>query len=91
MNWPLSRLMLSRGAGIYVQIITRMPFTDPTGGYKCFSRKLLSSYELSKVQANGYGFQIEMTHKAWINGYKMEKFLLLLKIDKAVYQKCQAI
>ena len=71
MNWPLSRLMLSRGAGIYVQLITRMPFTDPTGGYKCFSRKLLSSYELSKVQANGYGFQIEMTHKAWINGFKI--------------------
>ena len=30
-NWPLSRLILSRGAGIYVQIITGMPFTDQIG------------------------------------------------------------
>ena len=35
-NWPLSRLMLSKSAAKYVQIITGMPFTDPTGGYKCF-------------------------------------------------------
>ena len=29
-NWPLSRLILSRGAGLYVRWITGMPFT-PTG------------------------------------------------------------
>ena len=69
MNWPLSRLMLSRGAGIYVKLITGMPFTDPTGGFKCFRRELLASYKFDKVEANGYGFQIEMTHKAWIKGH----------------------
>ncbi|MCK5675794.1 MAG: polyprenol monophosphomannose synthase, partial [Verrucomicrobia bacterium] len=63
-NWPLTRLMLSRGAGIYVQIITGMPFSDPTGGFKCFRREVLESYDFDKVKANGYGFQIEMTHKA---------------------------
>jgi hypothetical protein len=31
LNWPLKRLLLSRFAGIYVWIITGMPFTDPTG------------------------------------------------------------
>src|SRR5258706_3342056 len=34
-NWPLKRLMLSMSAGRYVRIVTGMPFTDPTGGYKC--------------------------------------------------------
>src|SRR3954451_23813110 len=29
-NWPLSRLMLSKGAAEYVRLITGMPFTDPT-------------------------------------------------------------
>jgi dolichol-phosphate mannosyltransferase len=71
MNWPLSRLMLSRGAGIYVQLITGMPFTDPTGGFKCFRREVLESYDFDKVKANGYGFQIEMTHKAWMKGFKI--------------------
>ena len=71
MNWPLSRLMLSRGAGIYVQLITGMPFTDPTGGFKCFRREVLESYNFDVVKANGYGFQIEMTHKAWMNGFRI--------------------
>src|SRR5262245_14237948 len=38
-NWPLHRLMLSKGAALYVRIITGMPITDPTGGYKCFRRR----------------------------------------------------
>ena len=38
MNWPISRLILSRGAGLYVQLITGMPFSDPTGGFKCFRK-----------------------------------------------------
>src|ERR1700722_4421 len=40
-NWPLKRLMLSRCAGIYVSLITGMPFRDPTGGYKFFRRRAL--------------------------------------------------
>jgi dolichol-phosphate mannosyltransferase len=71
LNWPMSRLLLSRGAGIYVQLITGMPFSDPTGGFKCFRRKLLQAYELDNVRANGYGFQIEMTHRAWIRGFRI--------------------
>lgn len=70
-NWPLSRLILSRSAGIYVQLITGMPFSDPTGGFKCFRREVLESYAFERVKANGYGFQIEMTHKAWMKGFRI--------------------
>ena len=70
-NWPLKRLMLSRSAGIYVRIVTGMPFTDPTGGYKCFRRRALQAINLDEVQSNGYSFQIELTHKLWRQGYKI--------------------
>ena len=70
-NWPLKRLMLSRSAGVYVNIITGMPFTDPTGGYKCFRRRALESIQLDNVRSNGYSFQIEMTHRLWRNGFKV--------------------
>src|SRR5215510_7489183 len=70
-NWPLSRLMLSKSAAKYVQIITGMPFTDPTGGYKCFRRRALQSLNLDEVQSNGYSFQIEMTHKLWRQGLRV--------------------
>jgi dolichol-phosphate mannosyltransferase len=67
-NWPLSRLMLSKGAATFVQKVTGMPFTDPTGGYKCFRRRALMSIDLDAVHSNGYSFQIEMTHKLWRKG-----------------------
>jgi dolichol-phosphate mannosyltransferase len=70
-NWPLRRLMLSRFAGKYVAIVTGMPFTDPTGGYKCFRRAALQSLNLEKIQCYGYGFQIELTNKLWRQGFKV--------------------
>ena len=45
-NWPLKRLLLSRCAGVYVWLVTGMPFTDPTGGFKCFRRRALQSIQL---------------------------------------------
>ncbi len=70
-NWPLKRLMLSRSAGKYVKWVTGMPFTDPTGGYKCFRRRALQAINLDGIRSNGYSFQIEMTHKLWRQGFKI--------------------
>jgi dolichol-phosphate mannosyltransferase len=70
-NWPLRRLILSLGAAKYVKWITGMPFSDPTGGYKCFRRHALKSVDLADVRSNGYSFQIEMTHKIWRQGLRV--------------------
>jgi dolichol-phosphate mannosyltransferase len=71
LNWPFNRLMLSKAAAKYVQIVTGMPFTDPTGGYKCFRRAALQTIELQNVRSNGYSFQIELTHKLWRQGMRI--------------------
>jgi dolichol-phosphate mannosyltransferase len=71
MNWPLRRLLLSRSAGKYVEIVTGMPFTDPTGGYKCFRRRALAAISLDEVRSRDYSFQIEMTHRLWRQGFKV--------------------
>jgi dolichol-phosphate mannosyltransferase len=70
-NWPMKRLLLSTGAARYVRWITGMPFSDPTGGYKCFRRGSLAAINLDGVRSNGYSFQIEMTHKIWMVGKKV--------------------
>jgi dolichol-phosphate mannosyltransferase len=70
-NWPLNRLILSTGAALYVRLITGMPFTDPTGGFKCFRREVLAAMNLDEICANGYSFQIEMTHVAWHLGFRI--------------------
>jgi len=70
-NWPLKRLVLSLSAAKYVRVITGMPISDPTSGFKCFRRQALLSIDLAAVRSNGYSFQIELTHKIWRQGMKI--------------------
>jgi dolichol-phosphate mannosyltransferase len=70
-NWPLRRLMLSLGAATYVKLITGMPFSDPTGGFKAFRPERLASLDLDLIHSDGYAFQIEVTHQAWWLGWKI--------------------
>ncbi|GHV10699.1 dolichyl-phosphate beta-D-mannosyltransferase [Fibrobacterales bacterium] len=64
-NWDWKRLILSYGANFYTRIVTGMPFSDATGGFKCFSRSALQTLNLDKLKSDGYCFQIETTHALW--------------------------
>jgi dolichol-phosphate mannosyltransferase len=64
-NWPLSRLILSYSANVYTRLVTWLPVNDATGGFKCFRREVLAALDLDHVRSDGYGFQIEMSFKAW--------------------------
>ncbi len=86
-NWPLSRLMLSKGASTYVRLITGIPVTDPTGGFKCFRRGVLEAIEFDKVIANGYSFQIEMTHLAWMHGFRIGEIPITFVDRRSGYSK----
>jgi dolichol-phosphate mannosyltransferase len=70
-DWPMRRLLLSKAASYYVRLITGMPFTDPTGGFKCFRRSTIETLDLAAVHSTGYGFQIELTHKIWRQGRRV--------------------
>lgn len=70
-NWPMSRLMLSYGANLYARVVTGLPLDDCTGGFKCFRRSVLEAIDLDSVRSNGYAFQIEMSFRAWQNGFRI--------------------
>ena len=70
-NWFLRRLLLSVCAARYVQVVTGMPISDFTGGFKCFRRRALQAIDLGNIRSNGYSFQIEMTHKIWMRGMRI--------------------
>jgi dolichol-phosphate mannosyltransferase len=72
-NWDFKRLMLSLAASHYVRWLTRMPFTDPTGGYKCWQVSVLRRLLQEEVCANGFFFQIEMTWLAWSRGFRVQE------------------
>ena len=72
-NWPLSRILISYGASLYVRIVTGMPVADSTAGFVGYRREVLESIKLDKVEMIGYGFQIEMKYTAWKRGFRLRE------------------
>jgi dolichol-phosphate mannosyltransferase len=70
-NWPLSRILLSYLASLYVRLITNMPIKDPTAGFVGYKREVLEQLDLKKIMFVGYAFQIEMKFKVWKRGFKL--------------------
>jgi dolichol-phosphate mannosyltransferase len=76
-NWDLKRLLLSKAATRYVQIVTGMRFSDTTGGFKCWRAATLRSIGLEKVFSNGYLFQVEMTYRAFRKGHRVTEIPII--------------
>ncbi len=72
-DWPMNRILMSRGASFYVRLITWMPVSDSTAGFVCYSRKFLESLDFNKIKFIGYAFQIEMKFAAWQLGFKLRE------------------
>lgn len=78
-NWPLSRILLSYGASLYVRLITGMKVKDSTAGFICYGRSVLESIDLDRVRFVGYAFQIEMKFKATKKGFKIVEIPVIFK------------
>ena len=70
-NWPLSRIILSYTASLYVQLITKMNIKDSTSGYICYKTSVLESIDLDNIKFTGYAFQIEMKYKSYLKNFKI--------------------
>ena len=70
-NWPMSRVLLSYFASLYVRLITGMPIKDSTAGFVGYRRVVLESINLNQVKFVGYAFQIELKYKSWLKKFKL--------------------
>jgi len=70
-NWPLSRVLMSYFASIYVRIVTGMRIMDTTAGFKCYRKEVLQNIRSYHIRSVGYCFQIEMKFTTWKLGYKI--------------------
>jgi dolichol-phosphate mannosyltransferase len=70
-NWGLARRVISRGASAYTALFLQMGVKDPTGGFKCFARRVLETIDLDRITARGYAFQIETTYRAKRAGFRV--------------------
>lgn len=81
-GWSKIRELISRGGCFYAKVILGLKIKDLTGGFKCYSRKVLENIDLDKVGSNGYMFQIEMTYKAIKSGLKVREIPIIF-IERA--------
>jgi dolichol-phosphate mannosyltransferase len=76
-NWPLRRLLVSIGAGVYTRWISGLPLTDPTGGFKAIHRNVIESLDWTKIKSDGYGFQIEVSFFAYKKGFILKEIPII--------------
>ena len=72
-NWDLKRLILSKTAVNYVRLVTRLPLSDATSGFKCWRRKALETVGFEDTFSSGYLFLIEMKYRAYRKGLKVSE------------------
>jgi dolichol-phosphate mannosyltransferase len=76
-NWPMSRIIMSYYASMYVRFITGMSIRDTTAGFVCYRRHVLEKMNLDKIKFKGYAFQIEMKFKAWRLGFNIREVSII--------------
>jgi len=69
-NWPMSRLLLSYFGSVYARRVTGLPVSDATGGFNLFRREVLEALDLTRIESEGYSFQIELKLRAWRKGFR---------------------
>ena len=72
-GWPLRRYLVSRLGGLFIRFMTGLKVNDPTGGFKCFTRRALENFDFSSVESMGYSFQFEMNYRMWKKGYSIKE------------------
>ncbi len=72
-NWPMSRLILSYSANLFAKTLTGVPLSDLTSGFKGIRKTVLENLDFNKIDAEGYGFQIEIHFYTYWKGFKIKE------------------
>ncbi len=78
-KWPMRRLLVSYFGSRYAQFVTRLPVRDATGGFNCWHRKVLEDLDFSRIESNGYTFQIELKLRAWRKGFTLTEIPIVFE------------
>lgn len=82
-NWPLSRILMSYFASVYVRMVLWLSVSDTTAGFVCYRSSVLREINLDQIEFIGYAFQIEMKYAVHLLGYKLKEVPITFK-DRAV-------
>jgi glycosyltransferase involved in cell wall biosynthesis len=74
LNWPRRRRTVSRWGNRYAAGVLGLAVNDVTAGYRAYRSTALERMKFDSVQAEGYGFQIEMTYRLVRLGGRIVEF-----------------
>ena len=86
-NWPLSRVLMSYCASVYVKFITGMKIHDATAGFVCYKREVLEKINLNKIKFVGYAFQIEMKYRTYCGKFEITEVPIILQTAQKEFRK----
>lgn len=89
-DWGLARRVISRGGGVYARAILGVGVRDLTGGFKCIRREVLEGIDLESIRAEGYVFQIEVTYRALLAGFRVLEIPIVFSERRAGKSKMSA-
>ena len=78
-DWGIVRRFVSRGGSWYARKVLGLRVKDLTGGYKCFRREVLEAIDLPSIRSRGYAFQVELTHRALREGFRVVELPIVFR------------
>jgi dolichol-phosphate mannosyltransferase len=90
LNWSRARRIISQGGSTYARLILGVDYHDLTGGFKCFRRSVLEAIDLDAIESTGYAFQIEMTYRAHLAGFRVLELPITFHERRAGHSKMNA-
>jgi len=85
-DWSWVRVWVSYLGNKFAKLFLRIPINDLTSGYKCIRKNVLESIKFRDIHSRGYSFQLEITYRAFLNGFKIKEFPIIFggrKDDKS--------
>jgi dolichol-phosphate mannosyltransferase len=72
-NWPIERILISYFGNKYARLVTGLPVSDITGGFRCMRRQALESIDFERIRSDGYAFQIELNYRFCKHGARIKE------------------
>ncbi len=82
-DWGRIRQAISRGGSWYARRALGLELRDLTGGFKCFRADVLRAIDLPSVRSRGYAFQVELTYRAIVCGFRVVEVPIVFR-DRAL-------
>lgn len=89
-DWGGRRRLLSRLGSLYARLVLGVGVRDLTGGFKCLRREVLEHLDLTAIQVDGYGFQVEITYRALQSGFRVREVPITFGARRAGKSKMNA-